>query len=160
MCTVCFIQLCWKLGKQQMVSCYGNISFLYTEMNKMHKHTCTSAYSISYEDVGWLQAEIRKGKKGSKGKKADREVLYLLIHMGNPDLKYNTNTWLSIVAPNQSLPCNNTFTHLNSFVACHTHMHTYKKLKEQSCNTNIQTCLFVITYHKKQEETFIITSTG
>lgn len=72
--------------------------------------------------------EGQKRKQRKEGRQ--RGLLYLLIHMGNPDLKHNTNTWLSIVAPNQSLPCNNTFTHLNSFVARHTHMHPYKKLKE------------------------------
>lgn len=53
----------------RMVSRYGNTSFPFSATNHMHKHT-----NIQYVVWRWgqLQAEIRKRRKGSKGKEADR----------------------------------------------------------------------------------------
>ena len=53
-----------------MVSSDGNTSFPASVMNYRHKHT--QPYSMSSGDVGQLQAEIRKRRKGSEGKEADR----------------------------------------------------------------------------------------
>lgn len=82
------------LGKQRllkMVCSYGNTSFLFSVMNYVHKHTQT--YSMSSGDVGQLQAEIRKSRKGSKGKEADRgDYCTHSLMWGNRLYKHFPNT--------------------------------------------------------------------
>lgn len=73
------------LSLLRMVSSCGYTSFPLSVTNHMHKHTQT--YSMSSGDVGQLQAEIRKRRKGSKGKKADRGDYCTGSLMGYPALK-------------------------------------------------------------------------
>lgn len=60
-----------SLGRCRLVSTSGNTSFPFNVINPKHKQT-KHTNSLSFENVGQLQAEIRQERKGSKGKEADR----------------------------------------------------------------------------------------